>query len=168
VVLRFIRVCVLFTSAFILIYFCYTSIDKITGHAEWPGTIVPHIVLSIRLIENVLTYRLKCNISEFHGGDKEECRSVLRLQVLLALSVARRFLSSWWWRRYVPRKRRFLQEPQGVASQKTAVFRNWNVQGLIFPWCSFFFCNKPFSRVSMTLNLRLCKSRLALDRHVQN
>jgi hypothetical protein len=28
----------------------------------------------------------------------------------------------WWWRLYVPPKRRFLQEPRGVTSQKTAFF----------------------------------------------
>jgi hypothetical protein len=31
-----------------------------------------------------------------------------------------RFLSPWWWRRNVPPKHRFLQEPQDVTSQKTA------------------------------------------------
>jgi hypothetical protein len=33
-------------------------------------------------------------------------------------------LSSWWWRRYIPPKFRFLQEPHGVTSQKTAFFKN--------------------------------------------
>jgi hypothetical protein len=32
------------------------------------------------------------------------------------------FLSPWWWRRYFSQKHRFLQEPQGVISQKTALF----------------------------------------------
>jgi hypothetical protein len=36
--------------------------------------------------------------------------------------LAHRFLSPWWWRRYVPRKRLFLHEPQGVTCQKTAFF----------------------------------------------
>jgi hypothetical protein len=31
-------------------------------------------------------------------------------------------LSLWWWRRYVLPKRRFLQEPYGITSQKTAFF----------------------------------------------
>jgi hypothetical protein len=33
-----------------------------------------------------------------------------------------RFLSPWWRRRWVPPKRRFIQEPHGVASQKTPSF----------------------------------------------
>jgi hypothetical protein len=43
-------------------------------------------------------------------------------QLLLTLSLAHRFLSPWWWRRYFPLKRRFLNEPQGVASNKTTFF----------------------------------------------
>jgi hypothetical protein len=30
----------------------------------------------------------------------------------------------WLWRRYVPTKRRFLEEPHGVASQNTAFFKS--------------------------------------------
>jgi hypothetical protein len=33
-----------------------------------------------------------------------------------------RIPSPWWWRRYYPPKLRFLQEPYGVISKKTAVF----------------------------------------------
>jgi hypothetical protein len=36
--------------------------------------------------------------------------------------VFHRFLSPWWRRRQVPPKRRFLQEPNGVTSQKTPFF----------------------------------------------
>jgi hypothetical protein len=32
------------------------------------------------------------------------------------------FFSPWWWRRYVPLKRRLLQEPHGVTFQKKSVF----------------------------------------------
>jgi hypothetical protein len=42
--------------------------------------------------------------------------------VLLTLFLARQFLSRWRWRRHVPMKRRFLQEPDGVTSQKTSFF----------------------------------------------
>jgi hypothetical protein len=38
------------------------------------------------------------------------------------LFLARRFLSPWWERRYVPSKRQFLQERHGVASQVMAFF----------------------------------------------
>jgi hypothetical protein len=40
----------------------------------------------------------------------------------LVLFLVHRFLSAWWRRRQVPPKRRFLQEPHGVTTQKTAFF----------------------------------------------
>jgi hypothetical protein len=40
-------------------------------------------------------------------------------RTLLTLLLTHRFLSPWWWRRYVPAKRRFLH---GVTSQKTTFF----------------------------------------------
>jgi hypothetical protein len=50
-------------------------------------------------------------------------RSTLRrntgFQLQLALFLVHRFLLPWWTRHYVPPKRRFLQEPHGVTSQKT-------------------------------------------------
>jgi hypothetical protein len=39
------------------------------------------------------------------------------------LFLVHRFLSPWWRRRQVPPKRRFLQEPHGVTTQKTLFFR---------------------------------------------
>jgi hypothetical protein len=36
--------------------------------------------------------------------------------------LVHRFLSPWWWRRCVPPKRRFLQEPHGVTTQNMAFF----------------------------------------------
>jgi hypothetical protein len=44
-----------------------------------------------------------------------------RLLVTAAFLV-NRFLSPWWWRRQVTPKRRFLQEPHCVTSQKTPFF----------------------------------------------
>jgi hypothetical protein len=38
------------------------------------------------------------------------------------LFLVHRFLSPWWRRRQVPPKRRFLQEPRGVTTQKTPFF----------------------------------------------
>jgi hypothetical protein len=38
------------------------------------------------------------------------------------LFLVHRFLSPWWRRRQVPPKRRFLQEPHGVTTQKTPFF----------------------------------------------
>jgi hypothetical protein len=40
----------------------------------------------------------------------------------LAFFLVHRFLSPWWRRRWVPPKRRFLQEPHGVISQQTSFF----------------------------------------------
>jgi hypothetical protein len=45
-------------------------------------------------------------------------RSV-RWLLVTATFLVHRFLSPWWWRRYVSPKRRFLLEPHGVTSQKT-------------------------------------------------
>jgi hypothetical protein len=38
------------------------------------------------------------------------------------LFLFHRFSSPWWWRRWVPPKLRFLQEPHGVTYQKTVFF----------------------------------------------
>jgi hypothetical protein len=43
------------------------------------------------------------------------------LGTLVVTSLVHLFLSPWWWR-YVPPKSRFVQEPHGVTSQKTAFF----------------------------------------------
>jgi hypothetical protein len=40
------------------------------------------------------------------------------------LFLVHRFLSPWWRRRQVPPKRRFLQEPHGVTTQKSPFFLN--------------------------------------------
>jgi hypothetical protein len=41
---------------------------------------------------------------------------------MLTFFLARWFLLLWWWRGHIPPKHRFLQDPQGVKSQKTAFF----------------------------------------------
>jgi hypothetical protein len=51
-------------------------------------------------------------------------RSVRRLLVTASVVPSSPILSPWWRRRYVPPKRRFLQEPQGVTSQNTPFFKN--------------------------------------------
>jgi hypothetical protein len=67
-------------------------------------------------------------------------RSVRRLLVT-ATFLVHRFLSHWRWRRKVHPKRRFLQEPHGVTSQKTPFFTQSRNFG------NFFYC---------TLQLRRC------------
>jgi hypothetical protein len=54
-----------------------------------------------------------------------------KYQLQLTLFLDHWFISLWWWRLYVPTKRRFLQEPHGVTSQKTAFFN------CLFCLCSF-------------------------------
>jgi hypothetical protein len=48
--------------------------------------------------------------------------SVSRLLLWLMLFLVHQFLSPWWWRCQVPPKRRFLQEPHDITSQKMAFF----------------------------------------------
>jgi hypothetical protein len=50
-------------------------------------------------------------------------RNMLRLQFLLKF-LARRFLSTWWWRRYVPPKHRFLRKLHVATSQETAFLKD--------------------------------------------
>jgi hypothetical protein len=57
----------------------------------------------------------------FHGGAYEECR-LLGCYAVWLLYLAHRIFPTWWWRRYIPQERRFLQDPDGVTSQKTAFF----------------------------------------------
>jgi hypothetical protein len=47
------------------------------------------------------------------------------------------FLSPWWWRRYVPPKRRFLQESHGVTFQKTRFSNEINLYSEVSfcRWC---------------------------------
>jgi hypothetical protein len=53
-------------------------------------------------------------------------RSVRLLLIRLTLFLVHRFLSPWWWMRYVPPKSLFLQEQHGVTSQRTSFF-NWDI-----------------------------------------
>jgi hypothetical protein len=46
----------------------------------------------------------------------------IRCYLLLTLFLAHWFVSPWWWRLYVPLKRRFLQESYCVTFQKRAFF----------------------------------------------
>jgi hypothetical protein len=49
-------------------------------------------------------------------------------KLLLTLFLAHWFFSPWWWRQYIPPKRRFLQESDGVISQKSAFFKKFLLQ----------------------------------------
>jgi hypothetical protein len=61
-----------------------------------------------------------------------------RLLVRLTLFLVHRFLSPWWLRPYVTPKRRFLQEPHGVTSQKTPFYRRYHFQHLFYRFvCTF-------------------------------
>jgi hypothetical protein len=69
---------------------------------------------------SVLTRATQRNIPE--DDDDVFPRSLRRLLVTASVVTFHLFLSPWWRRRYVPPKRRLLQEPHGVTSQKTPFF----------------------------------------------
>jgi hypothetical protein len=81
----------------------------------------------------------------------------------LMLFLVHRFLSPWWRRRYVPPKRRFLQEPHGVTSQKTTFFTVTAVKtsnltyGLSnFPTC-YFPCRRGGGSRTLIHVINFCK-----------
>jgi hypothetical protein len=57
-----------------------------------------------------------------HAAKKHYFTACFSYELLLMLLLVHRFLSPWWRRCWVPPKRRFLQEPHGVTSQKTPFF----------------------------------------------
>jgi hypothetical protein len=85
--------------------------------------------------------------------------------VLLTLFLARRFLSPWWWRRYVPPKRRFLQGPHSVTSQKTVFFivtavkaSNLTLNKLLRSYkLRYYLSKKRISRVLRMAELWICE-----------
>jgi hypothetical protein len=64
---------------------------------------------------------VRINVAEEHSACIIRVTRISKLTLL----IARQFLSAWWWRRYILLKRRFLEEPYGITSQKTAFFMNW-------------------------------------------
>jgi hypothetical protein len=50
-------------------------------------------------------------------GDQGTTLSVTRNRHMLTLFLVHRFVWPWWWRRYVPPKRRCLQEPHGRCEE---------------------------------------------------
>jgi hypothetical protein len=65
---------------------------------------------------------VESSASIIRGTRLGELNSMRRLPVRLTLFLVHRFSSPWWWRCHIPPKRRFLQEPHGVTSQKTPFF----------------------------------------------
>jgi hypothetical protein len=105
-----------------------------------PGTYVSEIygnVFAMYSVRNAVFWDVRlwgsCKKLSFGGryhllyqGDKNRratnISSVQKRKHALLIFVARRFLSPWWWRIYVPPKRSFLLQPQDVTFQKTAFF----------------------------------------------
>jgi hypothetical protein len=48
---------------------------------------------------------------------------------MLSLFLARWLFPTWWWRWYVPLKRRFIQEPHGITSQQILQFTGYFLAG---------------------------------------
>jgi hypothetical protein len=65
----------------------------------------------------------------------------------LMLFLVHWFLSPWWWRRYVTLKRRFLQEPHSLRSQKMAFFR------ALLATCFILVSHVPLSLGSKTVDM---------------
>jgi hypothetical protein len=109
----------------------------------------------------------------FHGSDYEDCSllgcyamwlckkcvssaAYIGCYLLLTLFLVHWFLSPWWWRHYIPLKRRFLQETHGITFHKTAFFipklsvegKMWdpNMQHLRTMNCSFFMHTKSIQK----------------------
>jgi hypothetical protein len=72
-------------------------------------------------------------IGELGTTQAATLRSVRRLLVAACVVPSSPILSPWWRRRQVPPKRRFLQEPHGVTTQKTPFFKviSWLPAALI-------------------------------------
>jgi hypothetical protein len=71
------------------------------------------------------TYSFHIDIGVFIGSE-------LQLLVTSNVVLARWLFSPWWWRRHVPPKYSFLQEPYGTTFQKTAFFIVTAVENLKF------------------------------------
>jgi hypothetical protein len=71
----------------------------------------------------------------------------------LALFLVHRFLSPWWRRRHVSPKRRYLQEPHGVTSQKTPFF-------IVYSWLQF--SGWVLSSLSLTAMMSLSSENVAM------
>jgi hypothetical protein len=67
---------------------------------------------------------VRTDVSEELGASIFRVTRIGELGTMLAAAtfLVHGLLSPWWWRRYVPPKRLFLQEPHGVTSQKTPFF----------------------------------------------
>jgi hypothetical protein len=77
-------------------------------------------------------------------------RSVLRLLVTANVVPSSPILLTLiWWKRYIPRKRRFLQEPRTVMTQKTSFF----VFCLLFKRNSFDEHGKCILKLNLTVAL---------------
>jgi hypothetical protein len=64
---------------------------------------------------------VRTDVSEERSASFIRVRRIGELETI-ALFLVHRILSPWWRNRYVPPKRRFLQEPRGETSQKTPFF----------------------------------------------
>jgi hypothetical protein len=67
---------------------------------------------------------VRTDVSEDLAPPSSGWQESAELVTAKTLFLVHRYLSPWWWRRYVLPKCRFLQEPHGVTSKKTTFF-NW-------------------------------------------
>jgi hypothetical protein len=108
----------------------YNIFEKVAHGPSWCWiyTGVPLAQRTNYLYESGLSYKGVCLMTLFQSF----CRNLyitvrmassgMLRRVTLVRADVHRFLSPWWRRHQVPPKRRFLQEPHGVTTQKTPFF----------------------------------------------
>jgi hypothetical protein len=97
---------------------------------------------------------VRTDVSEERGASIIRVTRIGGLGTTLAVTSNRRFLSPWWWRRYVPPKRRFLQEPHGVTSQKMAFFIVTAVKtSNLTLHVEVFHCSVPYNHTAVSREL---------------
>jgi hypothetical protein len=88
-----------------------------------------------------------------------------------ALFLVHRFLSPWWRRRWVPPKRRFLQESHGVTSQKTPFFIVTAMKTSNLTWMFLYsreVANPCHKTTIQTCDTRWCQRKVTRKYEVKN
>jgi hypothetical protein len=91
----------------------------------WKQTVLHNHILYWRMASSGLLRRValvRTDVSEEPGVSLIRVTKIGELGTTQAATSNRRTLRRNWWRRQVPPKCRFLQEPHGVTTQKTPFF----------------------------------------------
>jgi hypothetical protein len=97
---------------------------------------------------------------------QEDKGNTWKSSLLFVVFLARWFFLPWWWRRHVLPKRRFLQEPHAVTSQKTAFFRPQSMPRSLLCTASSTYC--PLTVLSYdVVQFELLKAELTVPGKVK-